>query len=234
MANFIQQDKRHTIRQVSAACGISKGLAHKVIKKELKLTKKKATSVPHLLTQPQKDRRVNLACKALDILENRHEEIEMDHLFTEDESWFWVWEPASKQANAQWLAADEGRPQVVRVERSTLKTMLVVFFDKVGVVYREFVPDGRGIGQVLYHQILDRFREAVRRKCPEAWRMRWGLLHDSAPAHRAIDTVRYLEYHAIPIMPHPGYSPDLSPLCSHQEGGQGHVLSHHRCTASKS
>lgn len=211
VAAFIQQDKRHTIRQVSVACGISKGLAHKVIKQDLKLTKKKATSVPHLLTPPQKERCVNLACEALDIWENRHEEIDMDHLITEDESWFWVWEPASKQANAQWLSSDEGCPQVVRVERSTLKTMLVVFFDRFGMVYHEFVPDGRGIGQILYWQILDRFREAVRRRRPEAWRTRWGLLHDGAPAHRAIETVRYLNYHQIPIMPHPGYSPDLSP-----------------------
>lgn len=211
VSQFIQQDKRHTIRQTSRHCNISTGLAHKIIWKELKLTKKPATWVPHLLTEPQRQRRVDLAMEALAILDNEHEEIHMDHLITEDESWFWLWEPDSKQGSAQWLLADEDRPQLVRQERSVRKAMLVIFFDKIGIIHREWVPDGRGIGGILYRQILDQMRESVRRRRPVQWRQEWGLLHDGAPAHRADLTVRQLEYHGIPIMPHPGYSPDLSP-----------------------
>ncbi len=159
----------------------------------------------------QKERRVNLAMEALSVLDNEHEEIHIDHLFTEDESWFWVWDPDSKRHNAQWLGRHEDRPQVGRQERSTKKCMLVIFFDKIGMVHHEWVPDGRGIGSEVYQGILERFRQNVRRRRPEAWRSEWGLLHDGAPAHRARPTVEYLDYHGIPRMPHPGYSPDLSP-----------------------
>ena len=201
------------MHQTAAQCNISNGLAHKIIRKDLKLQKKTSTWVPHLLNQPQKDRRVALAMEALDVIEGRHEEINIDfeHLITEDESWFWVWQPDSRQGNCQWLSAEEERPQVTRQERSTKKIMLVMFFDRKGVVHHKWVPDGRGIGSLVYREILDRFRESVRRKRPEAWRANWGLLHDGAPAHRALPTRRYLEYHAVEVMPHPGYSPDLSP-----------------------
>ncbi len=207
--NFVTGDRRQTVRQVSQECNISVGTANKILKTDLKMWKAPAQWVPHLLTAAQKERRVEKAMEALDMLEDPDDPVQ--HLITEDESWFWVWDPASKQANCQWLTCEEERPTVVHQERSTKKTMLVIFFDHQGVVYHEWVPDGRGIGAVVYQGILDRFREAVRRRHPEAWRLSWALLHDGAPAYRATPTVHYLEYHGVRIMPHPGYSPDLSP-----------------------
>ncbi len=207
--NFVTGDCRRTVRQISRHCDISVGTANKIVKKDLRMHKASAQWVPHLLTAAQKERRVDMAMEALEMLETDEDPVQ--HVFTEDESWFWVWDPASKMANCQWITHDEERPTVVRVERSTLKTMLVVFFDKIGVVYHEWVPDGRGIGSAVYLEILERFRQAVQRKCPEAWRLNWALLHDGAPAHRARPTVDYLDYHGVIRMPHLGYSPDLSP-----------------------
>ena len=213
VSDFIQGNKRRTVRQTARHCNISNGLAHKIIRKDLRLQKKTSTWVPHLLNQAQKQKRVDMAMEALDVIEGRHEDLDIDfqHLITEDESWFWVWQPDPKQGNCQWLGRHEERPQVARQERSTKKVMLVVFFDRRGMVHHEWVLDGRGIGSLVYREILDRFRENLRRRRPEAWCSNWGLLHDGAPAHRALPTHRYLEYHAVQVMPHPGYSPDISP-----------------------
>ncbi len=43
VSNFIQQDKRHTLRQTAAAVGISSGLVHKILHKDLQLKKRAAT-----------------------------------------------------------------------------------------------------------------------------------------------------------------------------------------------
>lgn len=94
---------------------------------------------------------------------------------------------------------------------STQKLMLVVFIDRLGVVYHKFVPNGRGIGCILYEQILERFHQALRRRRQHQWHNGWTLLQDGAPAHRAGSVVRYLRYHGVDTIQHPAYSPDLNP-----------------------
>ncbi len=91
--------------------------------------------------------------------------------------------------------------------------MLVVFFDKDGIIHHEFIPNGRGIGKVLYQEILVRFREALCRRRPHLWHDPdgWALLQDGAPAHTADATLHFLQYHSIQLLPHPLYSLDLNP-----------------------
>ncbi len=61
--------------------------------------------------------------------------------------------------------------------------MLIVFFDHLGVAYHEWVPDGRGIRSAVNQGILERFRLAIKRCHPEAWRKNWALLYNGAPTH---------------------------------------------------
>ncbi|KAJ4448751.1 hypothetical protein ANN_00142 [Periplaneta americana] len=59
---------------------------------------------------------------------------------------------------------------------------------------------------------LRRLWDAVRRKRPEKWvENNWFLMHDNAPAHRAIIVKNFLARHNITALDHPPYSPDLSP-----------------------
>jgi hypothetical protein len=45
----------------------------------------------------------------------------------------------------------------------------------------------------MHNDILRRLRDAVRRKCPEKWKIsRWFLLHDNAPAHRSVSVNDFL------------------------------------------
>ncbi len=132
------------------------------------------------------------------------------HIIAGDESWFWVWQPESKQANWQWMAAGDVRPQKVRIEQSTQKAMLILFFDQHGPVFKQWVPNGAGIDRHLYLQVMKNLKEAVRRRRP-THQHDWALLHDNAPAHNATIVVDWLRDNRIETVPHPGYSPDLSP-----------------------
>ncbi|KAJ4452247.1 hypothetical protein ANN_03765 [Periplaneta americana] len=50
------------------------------------------------------------------------------------------------------------------------------------------------------------------KKRPEKWvENNWFLMHDNAPAHRAIIVKNFLARHNITALDHPPYSPDLSP-----------------------
>ncbi|KAJ4426278.1 hypothetical protein ANN_27090 [Periplaneta americana] len=72
--------------------------------------------------------------------------------------------------------------------------------------------EGRTVTKELYVETLRRLWDAVRRKRPEKWvENNWFLMHDNAPAHRAIIVKNFLARHNITALDHPPYSPDLSP-----------------------
>ncbi len=200
--------------KMSQDVNLSFGCTRRLLKEDLKVKKRPAKWVPHLLTDREKQRRVNLARQTLQILRQRANPV--DVVIAQDESWVNCWDPQPKQATCEWIAAGEDRLEKVVIERSVQKTMLVAFIDKDGLVYREFVPNGLGIGAVLYQAILDRFLTALRRARPHlATRrgmMTWALLQDGAPAHRADPVQCFLRARGVRILPHPGYSPDLNPM----------------------
>ena len=66
-----------------------------------------------------------------------------------------------------------------------------------GTFYRDFV-----LSAVVNHYQAKRLRARVRGI---------KLLHDNAPAHRSAVVKSYLEEFHIQVLPHPPYSPDLSP-----------------------
>ncbi len=209
----LDQDRRASVRQIARQVKLSVGSTHKLLKKDMKLVKKSAKWIPHLLTAPQKVRRMDLARWSLAAFRMTRQHQGYQRVIAEDESWFLTWDPDSREASRQWLRAADPRPTKVRTEMSNPKVMLVVFIDREGLIYREFIPNGCGIGCILYQQILERFRQALRRRRPALWRheLKWCLLQDGAPAHRADSTARYLRYHEVDTLPHPGYSPDLNP-----------------------
>jgi len=64
----------------------------------------------------------------------------------------------------------------------------------------------------MYQEVLARLRDAVRRKRPELWKNQtWILHHDNAPAHASLLIRSYLAKHQTSVVPHPPYSPNLTP-----------------------
>jgi hypothetical protein len=75
--------------------------------------------------------------------------------------------------------------------------MLMVFFDSEGVVHYEFLPQARTVNKEYYLEVMQRLREAVRKKRPDAWQEnRWMLQHDNAPSHSLFLIRDFLAKHA--------------------------------------
>ncbi|KAJ4449941.1 hypothetical protein ANN_01348 [Periplaneta americana] len=117
-----------------------------------------------------------------------------------------------KRQSSEWKSKTSPRKQKFPRDTSKGKVMLQVFFDSQGLIHHEFIPEGRTVTKELYVEIFRRLLDAVRRKRPEKWvENNWFLMHDNAPAHRAIIVKNFLARHNITALDHPPYSPDLSP-----------------------
>jgi len=71
--------------------------------------------------------------------------------------------------------------------------MLIIFFNSQGVVYKEFVPEGKTVNAEFYKGVMDRLLKRIQRVRPPAFCSRDSfLLHDNAPAHKAASGCKIL------------------------------------------
>ena len=63
----------------------------------------------------------------------------------------------------------------------------------------------------FYVQVLQRLRDAVRRKRRDKWQEEWFLHHDNASSHTSLVVQQFLAEKSIPVITQPPYSPDLAP-----------------------
>jgi [histone H3]-lysine36 N-dimethyltransferase SETMAR len=207
---IIRGNRRLTIREVAEEVGIAYGTCQAILTQDLGMRRISAKFVPRLLSLEQKDCRLSVA---RDLSERAANDAAfLSSIITGDETWVFGYDPETKRQSSQWKTPSSPRPKKARQVRSSVKTMLIVFFDTDGVVHHEFVPQGQTVNQWYYLDVLKRLRDAVRRKRHSKWQSGvWMLHHDNAPAHSALSIVEYLAKHNVPLVPQPPYSPDLSP-----------------------
>jgi len=209
-ARNLRTDRRLTIREVAEDDGTAFGTCQKILTEDLQMRRMSVKFVPCLLMAEQKDERVSICTDLREWAQN--DPNFMSSVITGDESWVYGYDPETKQMSSQWKTASSPRLKKERQVKSNVKTMLIAFFDIVGLVHHEYVPRGQTVNKEFYKTVLQCLRDTVRRHCPEKWRSgNWILHHDNAPAHRAVTTNEFLAKHNIPSLPHPPYSPDLAP-----------------------
>ncbi|KAM7313634.1 putative histone-lysine N-methyltransferase SETMAR-like [Ixodes scapularis] len=164
--------------------------------------------VPKVLTSDMKEERL-LKCQEL------HERFEtdpefLDRVITGDETWIFEYDPESKRQSSEWHTTESPCQKKARMGKSRIKAMLIVFFDRKGVVQREFVPQGQTVNKEFYYEVLKRLRNRVRRVRKEICD-NWILHHDNASSHTALIVSELLAKMCVPTLPQPPYSPDLAP-----------------------
>ncbi len=207
---LLNGDRTLTVWRLSTLTNLGFGTVQKALRKCLELHKRPARWVPHDLMPVQRQRRVDI-CNQLLCLRTRNCDL-TNQIVTGDESWILSYDPATKQATASWLRKNEHRPAKPRPNLRITRLMLVCFFDARGIVHREYVARGLGVGAAVYLQIMRNLRCSLRRCRPNMWMMgRWYLQHDGAPAHRANLVINYLRQNHTQVLTHPAYSPDVTP-----------------------
>ena len=96
--------------------------------------------------------------------------------------------------------------------------MVIVFWNRIGIVHYEMLAKGQSMTAVLYCEILDR----VYRRLPKGTRI--ILQHDNAKPHMAKLTKKWLKEAGWDVLEHPPYSPDLAPSDYHLFRSMEHWL----------
>ena len=100
----------------------------------------------------------------------------------------------------------------VRLQKSKVKTMLVCFYNSMGIIHHEFDPEGQSVTGSFYLRVLEYLWKRIRCVRPEySAPGRWSLLHNNAPVHRTVAVQEFLARKQVCVIHHPPYSPDLYP-----------------------
>lgn len=207
---LLTNDRRLTLRLIAEELGISKDTVGTIVHEELGKRKICSRFVPHMLTDEQKARRCETSGDFIDTCDR--DPTFLGSIVTGDESWCYQYDPATKRQSMEWRSPSSPRPTKCRAEKSKVKTMLIAFFDKDGMIHKEFVPAGQTVNATFYLEVLKRLLLRIRRVRPQKYQTgKWMLLHDNAPSHTSIMVQQYLTQHGVTVLQHPPYSPDLAP-----------------------
>lgn len=210
VTELIRKDRRLSLRAIAEQLNISKDVVSQILHDHLNMRKVCAKMVPRLLSQDQKDCRVNICADVLERIEN--DPTYLERVVTCDETWIFQYDPETKRQSLHWKSPNSPRAKKARMSKSKFKAMVIVFFDIRGVIYINWVPEGQTVNQHYYLEVLKTLRERIRKKRPDLWRRKSWILHqDNAPAHTASRIKEFLAKNSTSVLEHPPYSPDLAP-----------------------
>jgi hypothetical protein len=76
-------------------------------------------------------------------------------IITGDETWCFAYDPETKRQSSEWVGEPSLWLKKLKLQRSHVKTMLIIFFDFQGVVRKEFVPKGKTVHAEFYKRVMD-------------------------------------------------------------------------------
>ena len=176
---------------------------------DLEVRRVSAKFVPRQLTTDRKECRMMVAGDLFE--KSTQDPTFLTKMVTGDESWVFAYDPETKMQSAEWHTASSPRQKKSRLVKSKEKVTFIAFFDIDGVVHHEFVPPGQTVNGNFYVQVLQRLRDAVRRKRRDQWHGEWFLYHDKAPSHTSLVVQQFLAEKSIPVITQTSYPPDLTP-----------------------
>jgi histone-lysine N-methyltransferase SETMAR len=136
-----------------------------ILHEELDMKKLCTRWVPLLLTADKKRTRMKISEQCLQCF-NKNETDFMHRFMTMDETWIHHYTPESKQQSKQWTEAGCSAPQKTRSVPSAGKVMASVLWDAEGILFVDYLEQGKTITGKYYSNLLTRLDEKICEKMP--------------------------------------------------------------------
>ena len=179
---IVMGDRQISVLRLAEELAIPKTIIHEVMHNQLGMKKVFTRWVPKLLTPIQRANRVDCCQELL-----QQSEVNPDNFFhsivTDDESWIHYYDPLSQLEAKVWKKLAEQTPTRLQQERSAGKIMMMIFWDKDGVLLTEYLLRGITINGPCYASIIERLRSVIVEK--EHSKVSHGvmLLYANAPIY---------------------------------------------------
>ena len=92
-----------------------------------------------------------------------------------------------------------------------MKQMMIFAYDCKGVIMTDRVPSGTTVTAAYYRQFLQKLRRKMHANRPDLLENGVLILHDNARPNLGKDVRELLDGYSWEVLPHPPYSPDMSP-----------------------
>lgn len=163
--------------------------------------------VPHNLNNSQKKLRVQISKKMIQMLTMLKKD-NFKYVFTGDETWC----KYHFDHKRKWVLSSEDLDERIRPSNYERKIMIVIFIGIKGLVLLKFKPDNEPFNSVFFIENILRPLEINTEAHEAKKKKKLVYLHfDNAPSHSSNLVKQYLASSPFKRLPHPQYSPDLSP-----------------------
>ena len=153
VADLVKNDRRIASRMTAESLNIFKIVVIQIMKEDLEKRNLCAHFVPHSLAPEQREDWVT-SCQDIIAMVDADK-----HLFNKiimgDETWCFAYDPKTKQQSSEWVGETSPQPKKLKFQRSSIKTMLIIFFYSQGVLNKEFVPEGKTVNAEFYKGVTD-------------------------------------------------------------------------------
>jgi histone-lysine N-methyltransferase SETMAR len=128
-----------------------------------------------------------------------------------DETWIHLYIRKSKQQAKQWTEAGCSAPKKMGSVPLAGKVMALVFWDAGGILFIDYLEQGKTITGEYYSKLLTRLDGKICEERPSLQKKNIIFHQDNAPAHKSVLAMGKLRDLHYELLEHPPYSPDLAP-----------------------
>ena len=198
------------MREIDDTLKISEGSVFTILHESLEMRKLFSKWVSRLLTSDQKQQRVEDSERCLELFKRGKKNF-LRRQVTMNETWIHHYTSKTKRSSAKWTAAGESRPKRPKTQQRVGKVMASIFWDVHGILFIDYLDKGQPINSDYYMAILNRLCAEIEKKWPHMQKKKVLFHQNNAPCHKSIKTMVELNELSFELLPHPPYSPDLSP-----------------------
>ena len=150
--DLLNNDRRFTVRCIAEELSLSYYTVQRILTDELNMSKVAARWVPRILTDENKQRRVECSQEFLNRYATQGDGF-LDNIVTTYETWLYHYDPESKQQSSNWKSPDTPPPKKARAQRSCKKEMYIFFIDRRGLLLQHKVREGSTVNAEYYSKV---------------------------------------------------------------------------------
>jgi len=207
---LLEEDRRISCEEIAHEANISTASVFRIMAQTLQKRKVTAKWVLHQVSEEERATRKRVTEELPQHYEAEGEQF-LSKIIAIDETWIQDFEPQLKSQSSQWKRATS-RLKKCRWQQSKVKLMMIMAYDKNGVIATDRVPPGSTVTVAYYRKSLqDVLRPKIRQKRSAMFTADILILHNNAPPHASGAVSEILEKYGWQVLPHLQYSPDMSP-----------------------